>query len=90
MVVIQHFITLLIVDLNEYCAHTRAYAHIYIKYCMHIYLIFLFFFFVYTVGVVVCVVVCIVAATASPVFDFDECESSLLNHISGNSCGKLT
>jgi hypothetical protein len=76
------------------CTHTsmRAYIHIHIHtLILHAYISdFFILFFSYTVGVVVCVVVWIVAASASPVFDFDECESSLLNHISGNSCGKWT
>ena len=61
------------------CIHTWACAHIYI------YLIFLFFFFFYTVGVVVC----IVAASASPIFLFDECDSSLLKSHLGESMWEI-
>jgi len=93
MVVIQHFIiTLLIVDLNEYCAYTHEHAriHTYTYIYIHVSCVSDFFvLFFYTVGVVVVcivaasastvgVVVWIVAASASPVFDFEERDSSLL------------
>jgi hypothetical protein len=59
------------------CIHTWACTHTYIYIYIHTCIMCIWFFcsFFYTVGVVV---VCVVAASASPIFFFDERDSSLL------------